>query len=98
MDGSVSFIDGHIDDDTPSMTDSEIEKALECCNDNYSCPTDCPLYEDSRDCLLVLNKPILNLINRYKAEVERLREDIVWYRETGFKPMINVKEMVENTE
>ena len=50
------------------MTDNDIIKALECCNDNYSCPTDCPLFEDNRDCLLALNKPTLDLINRQKAE------------------------------
>lgn len=55
------------------MTDKQIIKALECCNDNYSCPIDCPLYEDDRDCLLALNKPVLDLINRQKAEIEELR-------------------------
>ena len=56
------------------MTDEEIVKAFECCNDNYSCPADCPLYEDDRDCLSALNKPVLNLINRQKAEIESLKD------------------------
>ena len=58
------------------MTDNEIIKALECCTDTLSCPTDCPLFEDDRDCLLVLNKPTLDLINRQKAEIESLRNDL----------------------
>ena len=58
------------------MTDNDIIKALECCTDTLSCPTDCPLFEDDRDCLLVLNKSILDLINRQKAEIQALREDI----------------------
>ena len=53
------------------MTDNEIIKALECCSyDNYQCDNcpyaykTCTVYKDS-----------LDLINRQKAEIERLREE-----------------------
>ena len=72
---SVSLVDGHIDNDTPGMTDNEIIKALERCTGYPSCPTDCPLYEQPMDCLLKLSKPTLDLINRQKAEIERLEEE-----------------------
>ena len=54
------------------MTDNEIIKALECCGcDNYQCDNcpyaykTCTVYKDS-----------LDLINRQKAEIERLRKKI----------------------
>ena len=56
------------------MKDSEIIKALECCAcmDNNYC-VHCPLYTDtSNKCSLVLMKNALDLINRQKAEIERL--------------------------
>lgn len=53
------------------MTDNDIIKALECCGcDNYQCDNcpyaykTCTVYKDS-----------LDLINRQKAEIERLREE-----------------------
>ena len=53
------------------MTDKDIIKALECCGcDNYQCDNcpyaykTCTVYKDS-----------LDLINRQKAEIERLREE-----------------------
>lgn len=53
------------------MTDNDIIKALECCGcDNYQCDNcpyaykTCTVYKDSID-----------LINRQKAEIERLREE-----------------------
>ena len=91
---SVSLINGHIDDE---MTDEQIIKALECCL-GYSC-SGCPCEKGASIlCLDDLHRYALDLINRQKAEIERLRENIVWYRETGFKPMINVKEMVGETD
>jgi hypothetical protein len=51
------------------MTDEQIIKALECC-----IPTNCLLcpYDDN-GCLKGLHKGSLDLINRQKAEIERLR-------------------------
>ena len=62
------------------MTDNEIIKALECCTNKYGCPTECPLYETYGDCLIALNKPTLDLINRQKAEIERLGRDVFTYK------------------
>ena len=53
------------------MTDNEITKALECCVNGEDC-LNCPLQEQFADC-----KPMtgaLDLINRQKAEIERLED------------------------
>lgn len=54
------------------MTDKEIIKALECCLSSSLC-TECPYHEINccsieRDCL--------DLINRYEAEIERLKGEV----------------------
>jgi hypothetical protein len=59
------------------MTDNEIIKALECCcggdgGKNCYC---CPLYEVS-PCTNALSKYALDLINRQKAEIERLQKEL----------------------
>lgn len=60
------------------MTDNEIIKALECCSKrsfhHYPC-NDCPLLREV--CLggASLMKPSIDLINRQKAEIERLKEE-----------------------
>ena len=57
------------------MTDNEIIKALECCvgdADGKDC-VGCLLFEFS-DCQEQLNVAALDLINRQKADIERLRE------------------------
>ena len=58
------------------MTDNEIIKALEHCRDN-GC-AGCPLefMEDDKGCIA----EVINLINRQKAEIERL-EDLVYHAE-----------------
>ena len=57
------------------MTDNDIIKALECCKDNYckSCPR---LYcgDEVVECRAVLMEITLDLINRQKAEIERLEK------------------------
>lgn len=54
------------------MTDNEIIKALECCKDGGVC-TGCPLFEQkTAKCISQLNEYTLDLINRQKAEIERL--------------------------
>lgn len=60
------------------MTDNEIVKALECCSkadcDNFCsdiCPQ-CP-YKNERYCAAEISKDALSLINRQKAETEKLQ-------------------------
>ena len=54
------------------MTDDEIIKALECCDftDIKACE-ECPLY-NTFDCSFVIIDKTLDLVNRQKAEIERL--------------------------
>lgn len=67
------------------MTDNEIIKVLECCWKNYKedtckycvggCPaSSCDLTEDEDDCMDVLYRRTINLINRQKAKIERLQK------------------------
>ncbi|MBQ8893388.1 MAG: hypothetical protein IJ043_03155 [Clostridia bacterium] len=57
------------------MTDNEIVKALECCannpNDCICTESKCPLF--GQKCIDILSKDALDLINRQKAEIERLK-------------------------
>lgn len=56
------------------MTDNEIIKVLECCRD-CKCK-DCPCYNKETDgCKELDEQDILDLINRQKAEIKRLREE-----------------------
>lgn len=61
------------------MTDNEIIKALECCNINGSCskcPYDGARFETERDCASEMTADALALINRQRAEIERLEKAI----------------------
>lgn len=57
------------------MADNEIIKALECCanntNDSVCYENKCPLF--GQKCIDILSKNALDLINRQKAEIERLK-------------------------
>ena len=57
------------------MTDSEIIKALECCTTNGATCKDCPAFVkvDRSNCKKYF-RGALDLINRQKAEIERLQE------------------------
>ena len=57
------------------MTDSEIIKALECCTDEwYENCNECPYSIDTVSCeRMKLLEDSLDLINRQKAEIERLK-------------------------
>ena len=60
----------------PTMTDNEIIKAAEVCAclHGKSCAP-CPYYVDGgRGYCLQMKKDVLDLINRQKAEIERLQE------------------------
>lgn len=82
------------------MTDNEIIKALECCRNNeredeckycLSCPmAHCDLDEDEElNCMEAVLKRAIDIINRQKAEIERLKNaPNVWkdiaHRETNY--------------
>ena len=57
------------------MTDNEIIKALECCRQLISRCEDCPINKGGF-CFDHLKTEALDLINRLKADNERLREEI----------------------
>ena len=54
------------------MTDNEIIKALECCSVHPMKCKKCP-YEGNECCTNAHRKDALDLINRQKAEIERLK-------------------------
>lgn len=58
------------------MTDNDTKKALECCckGDKKDC-FECPL-QNSWDCHKELREKALDLINRQKAEIERLESKV----------------------
>lgn len=58
-----------------AMSDNEIIKALECCNsEKESLCFECPYHLCSPACLTRRNTDIIDLINRQKAEIEKLKE------------------------
>ena len=59
------------------MTDNEIIKALECCGEfhNKRDCLKCPYYNIKIACSIELKNDALNLINRQKAEIERLKDE-----------------------
>ena len=58
------------------MTDNEIIKALECCADNTEGKCrECPFHKLKISCIDGLERNALDLINRQKAEIERLTKD-----------------------
>lgn len=59
------------------MTDNEIIKALCDCEgvDGISYCNSCPLYEKD-GCIHILSKEAKDLINRHKAEIEKLKEEL----------------------
>ena len=57
------------------MTDNEIIKALECCSEHVRNCAECPLNVTSLDhCSTRLAQNVLDLINRQKAKIERLKK------------------------
>ncbi len=62
------------------MTDEEIVKALEFCINNV-CSLKCPIRNDT-SCVQTLRIQALDLINRQKAEIERLTGEIQKATET----------------
>ena len=61
------------------MNDNEIIKALECCCKGDKCVGHCPFHNNKHDidiCTSRLTKNALDLINRQKAEVEKLQNEL----------------------
>lgn len=60
-------------DTNKKLTDEEIIKALACCSEACSACDECPLYCCGANCSsFELHRYALDLINRQKAEIERL--------------------------
>ena len=57
------------------MTDNEIIKALECCNGWDGRCLNCPLNREGTNCKEKLNSYALDLINRQKLEIEKLKRN-----------------------
>ena len=83
------------------LTDTEIVKALECCNGFEGCPDECPYhsneFEMKIDCLDEkegIMAKALDLINRKNAEIENLKGDIDLYK----KIMHNLSKELEESE
>ena len=66
------------------MTDSDIVKALECCCKNNNCDG-CPLdyLTFSSQCASELAIKSLDIINRQKAEIERLNKEVETFADIG---------------
>ena len=62
------------------MTEEQIIKALECC-ECVEC-NNCPLKKEN-DCLGICRNEAINIINRQKAEIERLKKSYLMYEETS---------------
>lgn len=86
------------------LTDEEIIKALQCCatenRENKPC-LDCPYFIKHIDCVPRRRheKDLLDLINRQKAEIERLSEEkktLVWLNQSLEKKVDELK--AGNTE
>ena len=61
------------------MTDNKIIKALRCCSSGYCDTLNCPFrhIDEISECTSKLARESLDLINRQKAEIERMRDSDV---------------------
>ena len=78
------------------MTDNEIIKALECCTDeSYENCNECPYSTDTLSCeRLKLLEDSLELINRQKAEIEKLKKEVSVARDA----YISIQDRYEHTK
>ena len=58
------------------MSDKEIMKALECCNDEYNVCEECP-YRDTGYCERHIIEASYGLIKRQQAEIEKARAEAI---------------------
>ena len=104
---SVSLINGHIDDDDGmEVTDNEIIKALECCTGlDFGKCAHCHLIH-TVGCSSKLLKYSFDLINRQKAEIERLKAYIkkcesgeeYWVKSLVKRPKETLEEFAEKVK
>lgn len=80
------------------MTDEQIIKALECCiSDNEKdCKLNCPYKGNMNMCVNDLPKNALDLINRQKAENEKMRQNWEQDQQDKIKTIYKQKAEVEN--
>ena len=78
------------------MTDNEIIKALECCTDeSYENCNECPYSTDTLSCeRLKLLEDSLDLINRQKSGIERLKKEVSVARDA----YISIQDRYEHTK
>lgn len=94
----VSLVDGHIDN---GMSDEDIIKALECCKEaklNQDClDLECPFATEYGCNIDVeeLRNAALDLINRQKAEIDRLQRDIASQKDLIESMYIGQKGLVD---
>ena len=78
------------------IPDEQIVKALEICSDKLtiSCPDDCPFYDECEKDICALERKALDLINRQKAEIERLKA--VLKEETNKMVYSYIEDIIDN--
>ena len=87
------------------FTDDEIIKSLECCGACQTCDG-CPYYVRNIECWELAPRNALELVNRQKAEIERLNKEVdrlsqcVLYHDGIVSDLINalVKKMTEEKD
>ena len=82
------------------MTDNEIIKALEIHADNEADCSGCPIYhsDTGETCVYELSQNALDLINRQKAEIERLQSIIDCYEEISGNKKARAEAITEFAE
>lgn len=82
------------------MRDNEIIKALECCVGFGLCHH-CPHIDSGKVCLEVLHRTTLDLINRQKTEIKKLKQDndiLSRNADTAFQDGLNESEELYKNE
>ena len=79
MSGSVSLVNGHIDPDKKRITDKQIIQALNTATNVDGLQVCCIDYENNPKNVIYLSikSDILDLIDRQKAEIERLQNESI---------------------
>ena len=76
------------------MTDNEIVKALECLSSwSFKNCKGCPLEEEYPNCAEYVTYPAVELINRQKAEIERLKKARDGWRDTAYHEASNAENL-----